>query len=100
MAATQQVSRLPHRKGAATMTATLRLRTAQLDKLRHTAGLATDAALAARMGMDPSSLSRVLAGKQAPGGRFIASLVACFPGWAIDDLFEIVHDEDDDGAAA
>lgn len=75
------------------MTATLRLRENQLAKLRKTAGLATDSALAARMGMDPGTVSRVLNGKQAPGPRFIAALVLCFPGWEIDDLFEVTTED-------
>ena len=35
-------------------------------------------------------LSRVLAGKQAPGPKFIAALVSAFPGMDMDDLFEVV----------
>lgn len=76
------------------MTATLRLRVDQLVKLRTLAGITTDNALAERMRMDPASVSRVLRGKQAPGARFIAALVACFPGWDLDDLFEVVPAED------
>lgn len=72
------------------MTATLRLRADQLAKLRTLAGIVTDDALAKRMNMDPATVSRVLRGKQTPGPRFMAALVACFPGWDLDDLFEIV----------
>lgn len=71
------------------MTATLRLRTDQLKKIRGWVGLKTDAALAERMNMDAGNLSRVLTGKQAPGPKFMAAL--CF---ALDaelaDLFEVV----------
>ncbi len=76
------------------MTATLRLRVDQLAKLRTLAGITTDDALAKRMRMDPATVSRVLRGKQTPGPRFIAALVECFPGWDLDDLFEIVPAED------
>ncbi|VEW13512.1 Uncharacterised protein [Brevibacterium casei] len=72
------------------MTTTLRLRVDQLRKLRALADLETDTALARRMGMDPATVSRVLSGKNAPGPRFMASLVACFPGFDLDDLFEVV----------
>jgi transcriptional regulator with XRE-family HTH domain len=71
------------------MTATLRLRTEQLAKYRTLAGITKDTDLAARMGVDPGSVSRVLHGKQEPGGRFIASLVDAFPGMDLDDLFEV-----------
>ena len=58
------------------MVATLKLRTEQLAKYRTLAGLTTDRALAERMGFDPGNLSRVLAGKQAPGPKFIAAIVS------------------------
>lgn len=76
------------------MTATLRLRVEQLAKLRTLAGITTDDALAKRMRMDPATVSRVLRGKQTPGPRFIAALVDCFPGWDLDDLFEVIPAED------
>lgn len=72
--------------------ATLRLRTEQVAKYRRLAGLTTDRALAERMDFDAGNLSRVLAGKQAPGPKFIAALVAAFPGLDLDDLFEVVPD--------
>lgn len=72
------------------MTTTLRLRADQLRKLRTLAGITTDAALAERMGMDPATVSRVLSGRNAPGPRFMAALVGCFPGWDLDDLFEVI----------
>lgn len=76
------------------MVVRLVLKTDQLDKYRGVAGLATDAALAARMRHDPGNLSRVLRGRQEPGPKFIARLVAAFPGLDIDDLFEVQRDVD------
>ena len=73
------------------MSATLRLRADQLAKLRKLAGLQTNASLAERMNYDAGNLSRVLAGKQAPGPKFIAALVAAFPGFDLDDLFEVTE---------
>lgn len=75
------------------MTATLRLRTDQLAKFRKLAGVATDDALAKRMGVDPGTVSRVLRGKNEPSPKFIAALVAAFPGMDLDDLFEVVTAE-------
>lgn len=72
------------------MTTTLRLRTDQLEKMRRLAGIQTDAALAERMGVDPATVSRVLKGKNSPGPKFMAALVGCFPGFDLDDLFEVV----------
>ena len=76
------------------MSATLRLRSEQLAKLRKLAGLETNSALAERMHYDAGNLSRVLAGKQVPGPKFIAALVAAFPGFDLDDLFEVINDKD------
>lgn len=72
------------------MVAQLRLRTEQLAKFRTLAGVKTDRELAERMGIDGGNLSRVLAGKQEPGSRFISALVAAFPGLDLDDLFEVL----------
>lgn len=72
------------------MVATLRLREEQLTKYRKLAGITTNDELARRMGIDPGNLSRVLRGHQSPGPKFIASLVAAFPGMDLDDLFEVV----------
>ena len=74
------------------MTTTLRLRTDQLEKMRRLAGIQTDAALAERMGVDPATVSRVLKGRNAPGPKFMAALVSAFPGFDLDDLFEVVTD--------
>lgn len=76
------------------MTTTLRLRTDQLAKLRKLAGLHTNAALAQRMNFDAGNLSRVLAGKQQPGPKFMAALVLAFPGFSLDDLFEVVGESE------
>lgn len=75
------------------MTATLRLKTEQLKKIRGWVGLKTDAALSARMGMDPGNVSRVLRGVQQPGPAFIAALCTALDA-DLDDLFEIVSDLD------
>lgn len=73
------------------MVTTLRLRTEELAKMRKLAGLKTNASLAARMGVDEATVSRVLRGTQVPGPRFMAALVKCFEGYDLDDLFEVVE---------
>ena len=76
------------------MTATIRLKLDELAKCRRPAKFDTDAKLAAAMNYDAGNLSRVLAGKQSPGPRFIAALVAAFDGAVgIADLFEVVDAE-------
>lgn len=76
------------------MTATLRLKTAMVGKIRGWKNLKTDAALATAMGIDPGNLSRVLRGKQQPGPKFIAALCAALDA-DLDDLFEIVPSDED-----
>jgi len=75
------------------MTATLRLKTEQLAKIRKWVGLTTDAALAARMGIDAGNLSRVLRGIQQPGPKFIAALCVALDA-DLADLFEVVPPAD------
>lgn len=74
------------------MTATLRLKIEQLNKIRTWTGLKTDAALASRMGIDAGNLSRVLKGKQQPGPKFIAALCLALDA-QLDDLFEPINDD-------
>lgn len=71
------------------MTATLRLKLDQLTKIRGWVGLTTDAALAREMGIDAGNLSRVLAGKQQPGPKFIAALCKALRA-ELGDLFEVI----------
>lgn len=76
------------------MTATLRLKLDQLTKIRDWVGLTTDAALARKMGIDAGNLSRVLAGKQQPGPKFIAALCSALRA-ELGDLFEVVDAAED-----
>lgn len=75
------------------MTATLRLRTRQLDKYMRLAGIGSKAELARRMGMATSSVTRVLAGSYRPGETFISRLMAAFPDLEFEDLFEVIDAE-------
>ncbi len=76
------------------MTAILRLKVEQLDKIRRWVGLTTDTALAEAMGIDAGNLSRVLRGKQQPGPKFIAALVTALKA-DLEDLFEVIDDADE-----
>lgn len=72
------------------MTATLRLKTEMLTKIRGWKGIKTDADLAERMGIDAGNLSRVLRGAQQPGPKFIAALCAALDA-ELADLFEVIE---------
>lgn len=76
------------------MTAILRLKLAQLTKIRGWCGLEKDSELAAAMQIDAGNLSRVLAGKQQPGPKFIAALCTALKA-DLDDLFEVIDVTED-----
>jgi transcriptional regulator with XRE-family HTH domain len=86
-----QVSKPPE---VTPVAARVRLR---VDQFRKYAGLKwqgqSDEAKARAIGIDPATYSRVVNGKQAPGERFIASLLAALPELDFADLFEVVDDE-------
>jgi transcriptional regulator with XRE-family HTH domain len=73
------------------VTATLRLKTENLAKIRRWTGLTTDAALAKKMAIDAGNLSRVLRGRQQPGPRFIAALCRALDA-ELGDLFEVTEE--------
>lgn len=52
----------------------------RLQAYRKAEGITSDAELARRMGVDPATVSRVLARRNGPSGRFIAGLQTAFPG--------------------
>jgi transcriptional regulator with XRE-family HTH domain len=96
MAANKQVNATFTTGGV--LAATLILKADQLQKYRQVAHLDTQSKLAEAMGFDAGNLSRVLAGKQVPGPKFIAALMSAFPALTLDDLFEVV-DTDPERAA-
>lgn len=75
------------------MLAHIELRTDKLIDLRRVAGLELDAELARRMGINQSSLLRVIAGSSKPGIKFVAGLLHVFGGehW-FERLFVIAQD--------
>lgn len=72
--------------------AILKLREDKLNAYRRIAGLGTDAALAQKLGVDPTTVYRVLNGKTEMSARFIAGIVDAFGSDLFADLFEVVTD--------
>lgn len=73
--------------------ATLVLRADKFNAYRRLAGLHTDVSLARKIGVDPTTVYRVLNGKTAMSARFIAGVVDAFGAELFADLFEVVSDE-------
>jgi transcriptional regulator with XRE-family HTH domain len=80
------------------MTARVRVRVDELDQIATAQGLRTRYALAKRLGVNPSTVGRVLDGDRAPGEQFIAATVHEL-GVSFDAVFEVVESEVVDGAA-
>lgn len=73
--------------------ATLALDSQRIREICSERGISTDKAFAEAIGVDKGTASRVLAG-QAPGPRFISSVLITFPV-KFEDVFRVI----DDGAA-
>lgn len=69
---------------------TLKVRWDVVNALRETRDLEDDAALARAMGVDPSTVSRVINGKSQPGPRFQAALCLAL-GAKLDHLFSVTN---------
>lgn len=61
----------------------------KLDELRRASGIRSDAELARRLNVDPSTLYRVSSGKTVPSNEFIAGLKVAFPMCSLDDLLAL-----------
>lgn len=75
------------------MSVTIACKTQSLRKFAGVAGHTTDRALAELLQIDQGNLSRVLNGKQRPGGVFIASCLRAFPALEFSDLFEVIDEQ-------
>lgn len=84
------------KKGA--VLATLKLREDKLNAYRRIAGLGTDVSFAAKVGVDPTTVYRVLNGKTEMSARFIAGVVDAFGSDLFPDLFEVVRDVEGEAA--
>ncbi|MFT7836952.1 helix-turn-helix transcriptional regulator [Saccharothrix sp. BKS2] len=69
----------------------IRLRRDELDRACEAAGLNSAYALARVIGMNRSTVTRILAGDLQPGAAFIAGVVAVFARF--DRYFEVVRGE-------
>lgn len=77
------------------MTARVRVRVDELDRIATAQGLRTRYALAKRLGVSQSTVGRVLDGDQAPSGQFIAATVHEL-GVPFDDVFSVLERVVDD----
>lgn len=75
------------------MTARIRLRTAQFDKFCALKGLKTQAAKARFLDVTEPTVGRVVNGERRPGEQFIAAVLHAFPELEFNDLFEVIDDE-------
>lgn len=64
----------------------------QLDQYRQEHHIETDDALAERIGVHPTQVSRVVRGGAQPGQKFIAGLLLIFGKEAFGDLFDVEPD--------
>lgn len=76
------------------MPALLRLRVTQYKKLAKLKGWTTDEAAAAAIGVHPTTVSRIVRGRNAPSAPFIAGLLLAGDPFDFYDLFEAENDDD------
>ncbi|NUT53508.1 MAG: helix-turn-helix transcriptional regulator [Saccharothrix sp.] len=69
---------------------TVRIRTDIFCKARALAGFPSEYETARAMGVNRSTLSRVLSGELQPGAAFIAGALVALDPMAFEDLFEVV----------
>jgi hypothetical protein len=75
--------------------ATIGLNKPGLAKIKRLAGIKHDVDLAARIKVDPGTVSRVVTGRNAPGPRFIGGCIEAFGADCFTDLFVVVPDDDE-----
>jgi hypothetical protein len=80
--------------------ATIRIRAAQLDVARRVGGLTSNRALAAAMGVHPSTVGRILNGELGIGSDVVAGFLRAFPALTFEQIFEVVDVADSAGDAA
>jgi transcriptional regulator with XRE-family HTH domain len=71
----------------------LALNRSKLDELRRAHGIKTEAELARRIGVDPSTLYRISIGDVQPSPGFIARVKLAFPMASLDSLFSATRVE-------
>lgn len=68
----------------------IRLRAEEFHRRAQKAGLTSDTDIAERLGMNRTTVWRVLDGSIAPGERFIAAVLAAFPRIRFAEVFEVI----------
>ncbi len=69
--------------------ATVRLRTAQFRRFTESQGLGTNGDIAARTGLERTTVFRLMQGEIDPGPRIIGTILAAFPDRRFEDFFEV-----------
>jgi hypothetical protein len=69
--------------------ALVKLRTAQFRRYAETQGLVSDGDIAARTGLDRTTVFRLMRGDNDPGERIIATILLAFPDRRFEDFFEV-----------
>ena len=78
----------------------IRLRVAEFRCRAEKAGLITNGEIGARLGVERTTVYRILREEMAPGERFIAATLAAFPQTRFEDVFEVTVPRDEAGTAA
>ncbi|QFZ20259.1 hypothetical protein [Saccharothrix syringae] len=73
------------------MAHTVKLRTARFVRITQAAGFGSHYALARAMGLNRSTVTRVVTGSLQPGTAFIAGALIALAPLSFDDLFQIVE---------
>lgn len=69
--------------------ASVRLRTDQFRRFARSQGAGTDSEIAARTGLDRTTVFRLMRGENDPGERIIAAILLAFPDRKFEDFFEV-----------
>jgi len=81
-----------HRTDRTSACGTVRVRAAQLRRHAVRAGLKTDAEIASALGVNRTTVLRMLAGDDwTPGPRVIGGVLLAFPDRSFGDFFEVVE---------
>jgi hypothetical protein len=68
----------------------VKLRTAQFRRYVEVHGLTTDGEIAGHVGLDRTTVFRLLRGDVFPGERIIATFLTAFPDRRFEDFFEVI----------
>lgn len=69
--------------------ASVRLRTAHFRRFAESQGLRTNGDIAARTGLERTTVFRLMQGEIDPGERIIATVLVAFPDRRFEDFFEV-----------